>query len=61
MNSESLSMNSMDAGATVLHQLEPVRALSPMRLHELSALCAIERVALGQDPFRLQGVQGQSV
>ena len=60
MTSES-SYTTQDGGASVLHQLEPVRALSSMRLHELAALCATERVARGGDPFRLQGVQGQSV
>ena len=50
-----------DGANSVLRHLEPVRALSAMRLHELSALCASERVSRGMDPFRLQGVQGQSV
>ena len=63
MTSESSesSYTTQDGGASVLHRLEPVRALSAMRQHELSALCATEHVAMGGDPFRLQGVQGQSV
>ena len=63
MTSESSesSYTTQDGGASVLHRLEPVRALSAMRQHELSALCATEHVAMGGDPFRFQGVQGQSV
>ncbi|MBL8414759.1 MAG: cyclic nucleotide-binding domain-containing protein [Propionivibrio sp.] len=48
-------------GAEVLRRLEPIRALSSMRLLELSTLCTIETVSRGLDPFRLQGVTGQSV
>ena len=44
MTSESSesSYTTQDGGASVLHRLEPVRALSAMRQHELSALCATE-------------------
>ncbi|MFZ4536787.1 cyclic nucleotide-binding domain-containing protein [Propionivibrio sp.] len=45
----------------VLYRLEPIRALSGMRLHELSGLCMTETVGRGLDPFRLRSVQGQSV
>ena len=39
----------------------PIRALSGMRLHELSTLCTSETVSRGFDPFRFQGVSRQSI
>ena len=45
----------------ILHRLEPIRSLSDVRLCELAALCTTETVGRGLDPFRVQGVQGQSV
>lgn len=45
----------------VLSRLEPIRALSGRRLRELAALCRAERAALGNDPFRVRGLYGQSV
>ena len=44
-----------------LKQLQPLDALSAGRLEELAGLCTVETCALGNDPFRLRGVDGQSV
>jgi hypothetical protein len=41
--------------------LEPLVALSRARLRELADVCVVERVASGADPFRIRGLQGQSV
>ncbi|MEI7612927.1 MAG: cyclic nucleotide-binding domain-containing protein [Betaproteobacteria bacterium] len=44
-----------------LHRLQPVCALSSARVRELAGCCVTEVVSRGQDPFRLRGVEGQSV
>lgn len=61
MTDETLPMPLQTVGVDVLHRLEPIRALSDLRLCELSGLCTTEAVGRGHDPFRVQGVQGQSV
>lgn len=45
----------------ILRQLQPIQSLSALRLRELSSLCVSEQVSLGQNPFRLRGVEGQRV
>ena len=47
--------------SAAIHTLQPLDTLSPGRREELAGLCAVERCALGQDPFRLRGTQGQMV
>lgn len=49
------------ADPQVLHHLEPIRALSGRRLHELAESCAAETVARGDDPFLTSLVKGQSI
>ena len=44
-----------------LQSLDPIDALSPGRLDELSRLCVVETARIGEDPFRLRGIEGQSV
>lgn len=44
-----------------LQRLQPLDAMAAGRLEELAGLCTVETCALGQDPFRLRGVEGQSV
>ena len=61
MTTETMPMATRDVGTGALQQLEPIRALSAMRLHELSGLCTSEHVARGLNPFRLRGMHGQSV
>ena len=45
--------------ADILGRLEPISSLSPERLRELAAICAIERFPIGVDP--VQGVDVQRV
>ena len=45
----------------VLKKLEPLGALSPDSLREISRMCYVERVSRNLDPFRLKGLQGQAV
>ncbi len=47
--------------AKVLKGLEPLGSLSESRLGELAALVFVEHVSKNLDPFRMQGVAGQSV
>ncbi|MBK7425236.1 MAG: cyclic nucleotide-binding domain-containing protein [Propionivibrio sp.] len=61
MTIETMPSTAKAVGEDVLRQLEPIRSLSGMRLHELSTLCTYEVVSRGLDPFRFQGVSGQSV
>jgi len=53
----------MDENAPVsaLDTLEPLRRLSRPRLTELAGLLFVEHVSRSLDPFRMQGVVGQSV
>ena len=61
MINQTSSIHPKSVSPAILQRLEPIRALSAIRLQELSGLCVTESVALGNDPFRLRGVQGQSV
>lgn len=45
----------------VLAGLEPISSFSPARLRELLDYCHLETVPKGGDPFKLHGLQGQSV
>lgn len=47
--------------AATLKTLEPLGSLSERRLGELAALVFVEHVSKNLDPFRMQGVSGQSV
>jgi len=47
--------------AATLKMLEPLGSLSETRLGELAALVFVEHVSKNLDPFRMQGVSGQSV
>lgn len=44
-----------------LMNFEPLASLSPARLKELADLCFVENVMVDLDPFRLRGLNGQSV
>jgi rhodanese-related sulfurtransferase len=61
MTIESIPSTTRAVGEDVLRRLEPIRALSGMRLHELSNLCTSETVSRGFDPFSFQGVSRQSI
>lgn len=54
-------MSAQPVATETLGKLEPLGALSQESLRELSRLCYVERVARNNDPFRLQGMQGQAV
>jgi len=45
----------------VLAGLEPISSFSPARARELLDFCHTEKVAVGVDPFKLHGLEGQSV
>ena len=45
----------------VLSGLEPISLFGPARLRELLDYCRIETVPKGSDPFKVHGLQGQSV
>lgn len=45
----------------MLRSLEPIRAFSALRLEELAALCVIEQLPAGQNPFRARGLAGEVV
>ncbi|WP_435628261.1 cyclic nucleotide-binding domain-containing protein [Candidatus Ferrigenium straubiae] len=45
----------------VLAGLEPISTFGPARLRELLDYCHIETVPQGGDPFKVHGLQGQSV
>lgn len=45
----------------VLAGLEPISSFSPARLRELLDYCHIETIREGDDPFKVHGLQGQSV
>lgn len=44
-----------------LGSLKPIADLSSGRIDELSRLCVVETARIGENPFRLRGVRGQSV
>ena len=54
-------MNAQSISTEVLKQLEPLGALSPDSLREISRMCYVEKVSRNLDPFRLQGLKGQAV
>ncbi len=45
----------------LLMRLVPINSLPPERLAELSSFCFIEQLGADVDPFRLRGVEAQSV
>ena len=45
----------------VLTELEPIASFNPDKLRELLDYCHIETVPQGRDPFKVHGLQGQSV
>lgn len=45
----------------VLAGLEPISSFGPARLRELLDYCHIETIRKGGDPFKVHGLQGQSV
>lgn len=61
MTNEAKPATARTVSPEVLRRLEPIRSLSALRLRELATLCTTEPVARGLDPFRLHGIQGQSV
>ncbi len=54
-------MSTEKIGVAALQGLEPISALSPLRLAELAELCVVEPVSKTLDPFRVKGVAGQLV
>jgi rhodanese-related sulfurtransferase len=54
-------MGMQSISAEVLRRLEPLGALSPDSLREISRMCYAEKISRNLDPFRLQGMQGQAV
>lgn len=54
-------MSTERIGVAALKGLEPIGALSPVRLAELAELCVVEPVSKTLDPFRVKGVAGQLV
>ena len=61
MTNELPTMTASPAFVDILHRLQPVCALSPARLRELAGCCVTEVVSRGLDPFRVRGIEGQSV
>ncbi|MBK8401995.1 MAG: cyclic nucleotide-binding domain-containing protein [Propionivibrio sp.] len=61
MTNESRPTSAPAVSPNVLRRLEPICALSALRLSELAGMCSTEAVNRGLDPFRLRGIQGQSV
>mgnify|MGYP000910395189 FL=1 len=56
--------SSSPSAATTLQRLrcfQPISSLSDERLQELSGFCQNERMPRNSDPFRLRGLEGQSV
>ena len=51
----------MTVDMALLSRLQPVGSLSPLRLRELASLCFVEPVNAGQNPFRIKGMEGQSI
>lgn len=45
----------------ILAGLEPIASFNPARLRELLDYCHTEKVAVGADPFKAHGLDGQSV
>jgi rhodanese-related sulfurtransferase len=57
----AINENSTRVSEQLLAGLEPLASLSQGRLGELADVCFIERITAGFDPFRVRGLQGQSV
>jgi len=49
------------ATASLLTTLEPIAALSPGRVEELAAMCVVETVSQGLNPFRMNVVQSEQL
>jgi rhodanese-related sulfurtransferase len=47
--------------AETLSRLEPIRSLSPARVHELEELCYLESAGPNVDPFATKGIAGEAV
>lgn len=54
-------MSAQSISIEVLGRLDPLGALSPDSLREISRMCYVEKVSRNLDPFRLKGLQGQAV
>jgi rhodanese-related sulfurtransferase len=54
-------MGMQSISTEVLRRLEPLGALSPDSLREISRMCYAEKISRNLDPFRLQGMRGQAV
>lgn len=61
MSIDTLTTGPRTADPLALHHLEPIRALSGIRLHELAKSCAPETVLRGDNPFTMGDAAGQSV
>lgn len=61
MSIDTLTTGQRTADPLALHHLEPIRALSGIRLHELAKSCAPETVLRGDNPFTTGDAAGQSV
>ena len=54
-------MSEQTLSAELLGRLEPLGALSADSLREVARMCYVEKVSRSLDPFRLKGLQGQTV
>ncbi len=54
-------MSMLAPSMEMLKTLEPLGALSPDSLREISRMCYVEKISRNLDPFRLRGLQGQAV
>ncbi|MEZ5615227.1 MAG: cyclic nucleotide-binding domain-containing protein [Rhodocyclaceae bacterium] len=54
-------MSAQTISPELLGKLEPLGALSPDSLREISRMCYLEKISRNLDPFRLKGLQGQAV
>jgi len=54
-------MSTQAISTETLKKLEPLGALSADSLREISRMCYLEKVSRNLDPFRLRGLEGQSV
>ena len=61
MSIDTQTTGQRTADPLALHHLQPIRALSSMRLHELARTCAPETVVRGDNPFKTGATSGQSV
>lgn len=49
------------AQTSLLNTLEPIAALSPGRVDELAAMCMVETVSQGLNPFRMNVIQSEQL